>query len=127
VTGITHGQKISLLFCCVCYSRHCDAYIKLSCQLFMSLQFPLFLDRKAVFKISAMALKLIIERHSFRNNVQNDGFLQQKEKKTVSQFLFIPYDLNSIEGTRNGHSTTYRNSQALSYSYQNTCITKKSF
>lgn len=63
----------------------------------MSLQSPLFLDRKARFKISAIALKIIVERH--RNNLQNDGFLQQKEKKIVSQFLFIPYDLNSFEGT----------------------------
>lgn len=93
----------------------------------MSLQSPLCLDRKAGFKISTIALRIIIERDSFRKNLQNYGFLQQKEKKTVSQFLFIPYDLKSIEGTRNGHCTTYRNSQTLPYSYQNTCITKKSF
>lgn len=50
-------------------------------------------------KLSAIALEVIIKGHSFRNYLQNDGLLQQ-EHMTVSQYLFIPDDVNWAEGTR---------------------------
>lgn len=52
-------------------------------------------------KRSAIALEVIIEGHSFRNNHQNDVLLQQ-EYRTVSQYFFYPrmvsVELRGLEG-----------------------------